>query len=114
MDKALETDSPDKMTISVGPEAGVAPPTAISTAACKVNEHCVGDHWTVGDVELLARLLAIIAMGQNRFTPVGTLFQEREGSKVAFKLALNFPIGVTELVFFPPKGSNPEDDSMID
>lgn len=64
MDKALETDSPDKMIVSIGPEAGVASPTAISTAACKVNEHCVGDHWTVGDFELLARLIAIIAMGQ--------------------------------------------------
>jgi hypothetical protein len=64
MDKALETDSPDKMTVSTGPEARVASPAAISTAACKVNEHCVGDHWTVGDFELLARLIAIIAMGQ--------------------------------------------------
>lgn len=64
MNKALETDSLEKMTASAGPEAGAAPPTAISTAACKVNEHCVGDHWTVGDFELLARLIAIIAMGQ--------------------------------------------------
>lgn len=64
MNKAHEIDSPDKITVSAGPEAGVASPTAISTAACKVNEHCVGDHWTVGDVKLLARLIAIIAMGQ--------------------------------------------------
>jgi hypothetical protein len=64
MDKALKTDSPDKMIVSIGPEAGAASPTAIATAACKVNEHCVGDRWTVGDFELLARLIAIIAMGQ--------------------------------------------------
>lgn len=64
MNKAFETDSPNKMTVSAGPEAGVASLRAISTAAYKVNEHCVGDHWTVGDFELLARLIAIIAMGQ--------------------------------------------------
>ena len=64
MNKSVETDSPDKMTASAGPEAGVASPTAISTVACKVNEHCVGDRWTVGDTVLLARLIAIIAMGQ--------------------------------------------------
>ena len=64
MNKTLDTDSPDKMTVSAGPEAGVASPTAILTAACKVNDHCVGDHWTVGNVELLARLIAIITMGQ--------------------------------------------------
>lgn len=64
MDKAPETDSPDKMTVSTEPAAEVASPTTISTAACTVNEHCVGDHWTVGDLELLARLIAIIAMGQ--------------------------------------------------
>lgn len=67
MNKAFETDSPDKMTVSTGPGAGVASPTAISTATCKVNEHCVGDHWTVGDFELLARLIAIIAMGHPSF-----------------------------------------------
>jgi hypothetical protein len=44
-------------TGSNGPGAGVASPAAISTATCKVNEHCVGDHWTVGNFELLARLI---------------------------------------------------------
>lgn len=66
MSKALETDSFDKMAVSADPETGASPLTAISTAACKVNEHCIGDHWTVGDFELLARLIAIIAMGQAR------------------------------------------------
>ncbi|PWC49029.1 hypothetical protein TSA6c_22565 [Azospirillum sp. TSA6c] len=37
---------------------------AVSTKECKINDHCVGDHWTVGDFDLLARLIAIIAMGQ--------------------------------------------------
>lgn len=64
MNKALETDGSDKMSVSDEPEAGGVCPTAILTAACKVNEHCVGDHWTVGDFESLARLIAIIAMGQ--------------------------------------------------
>lgn len=64
MNKALEAASPDKLTASAGPEDGGASSTAILTAACKVNEHCIGDRWTVGDTELLARLVASIAMGQ--------------------------------------------------
>ncbi len=52
--------------------------------------------------------------GKDRFTPVGTLFQQREGSKAAFKLVLNFPIAVTELVFFPPKDRGEDPDNMID
>lgn len=52
--------------------------------------------------------------GKDRFTPVGTLFQQREGSKSAFKLVLNFPVAVTELVFFPPKANSDDEDRMID
>lgn len=36
----------------------------VSTKNCAINEHCVGEIWTVEDFELLARLIAIIAMGQ--------------------------------------------------
>lgn len=52
--------------------------------------------------------------GKDRFTPVGALFQQREGSKAAFKLVLNFPVAVTELVFFAPKDREDDPDSPID
>lgn len=64
MTKAFEPSSPEKMTAPAKPGPGAVAPNAISAAARIVNEHCVSDHWTVGDFELLARLIAIIAMGQ--------------------------------------------------
>ena len=64
MNMGLEPERPSEVTVCAQAEPEAPPPTAISTAACKVNEHCVGDHWTVGDFDLLARLIAIIAMGQ--------------------------------------------------
>lgn len=64
MDTGHEIHRPEEEASCATPKSKVLRKTAISTAACKVNEHCVGDHWTVGDFELLARLIAIIAMGQ--------------------------------------------------
>ncbi|MGR0184078.1 hypothetical protein [Azospirillum aestuarii] len=64
MNKALKTDSSDKIAVSTKPESGAAPLAAVSIKECKINDHCIGDHWTVGDFELLARLIAIVAMGQ--------------------------------------------------
>ncbi len=37
---------------------------ALKIEACKVNEHCVGSRWEVSDADYLARVIAIIAMGQ--------------------------------------------------
>lgn len=39
---------------------------ALAIEAVEVDDHCVGSRWTVGDMEYLARLIAIIAMGQAR------------------------------------------------
>lgn len=38
--------------------------SALKIEACKVNEHCVGLRWEVSDADYLARIIAIIAMGQ--------------------------------------------------
>ena len=38
--------------------------SALKIEACKINEHCVGLRWEVADAEYLARVVAIIAMGQ--------------------------------------------------
>lgn len=37
---------------------------ALATAKVPIDQHCVGDRWVVKDSEQLARLVAIIAMGQ--------------------------------------------------
>lgn len=37
---------------------------ALKIEACKINEHCVGSRWEVADAEYLARVVAIVAMGQ--------------------------------------------------
>lgn len=37
---------------------------ALKVEACKVNDHCVGSRWEVLDDGYLARIIAIIAMGQ--------------------------------------------------
>lgn len=66
MNKELKTVSPDKMAVSARPGGRADSSPAILTAACKINEHCVGYHWTVGNFDLLAQLIAIIAMGQAR------------------------------------------------
>ena len=47
--------------------------------------------------------------GQTRFRRVGALFKSNESSKTAFNLKLDFPIGVTELVFFEPKDAPDEE-----
>lgn len=41
---------------------------------------------------------------------IGLLFPERDGSKVAFRIKLNFPVGATEFVAFEPKDAEPEDN----
>jgi hypothetical protein len=37
---------------------------ALTTEPVAINGHCVGDRWTVEDEDRLAKLIAIIAMGQ--------------------------------------------------
>ena len=37
---------------------------ALKIEACKINEHCVGSRWEVSDADYLARVIAIITMGQ--------------------------------------------------
>ena len=46
------------------------------------------------------------------FRRVGALFQNarKETGEVFFSLKLDFPVGATELVAFPPKAKLPEDD----
>src|SRR5690554_5667839 len=34
------------------------------TEAVSIDEHCVGEHWLTQDIDHLAKLVAIIAMGQ--------------------------------------------------
>lgn len=38
--------------------------SALKVETCKVNEHCVGLRWETSDADYLARIIAIIAMGQ--------------------------------------------------
>jgi hypothetical protein len=37
---------------------------ALATAHVPIDQYCVGDRWVIGDEEQLARLIAIVAMGQ--------------------------------------------------
>lgn len=39
-------------------------PPALTTEAVDIDEHCIGDRWAVKDENRLAKLIAIIAMGQ--------------------------------------------------
>lgn len=43
---------------------------------------------------------------KTRFRRVGTLFQNKPGSKAAFTLRLDFPVGATEFAIFEPKSSS--------
>lgn len=47
--------------------------------------------------------------GKTRFRPVGAMFPQKEGSKSAFKVQLEFPVGATEFVIFEPN-NDPDDD----
>jgi hypothetical protein len=47
---------------NVAPPAGAA--QALSTTTVPVDEHCVGDRWIVKNIDRLAKLIALIAMGQ--------------------------------------------------
>lgn len=47
--------------------------------------------------------------GKTRFTPVGAAFPQRDGSKSAMKIVLNFPVGATEFVLFEPKNRDDQD-----
>ena len=38
--------------------------SALLTQVVPINEHCVGDRWIVQDIDQLAKLTAIVAMGQ--------------------------------------------------
>ena len=42
----------------------LSPSVALATEAVEIDPHCVGDRWTVEDIDQLAKLVAIIAMGQ--------------------------------------------------
>ena len=48
--------------------AKVVPPAgdaqALATGAVPIDDHCTGDRWTVKDIDHLAKLIALIAMGQ--------------------------------------------------
>lgn len=46
--------------------------------------------------------------GETWFRQVGALFPAKEGSKTAFRLVLDFPVGATEFVFFDPKEKAPD------
>jgi hypothetical protein len=37
---------------------------ALTISSVEVDEHCTGSRWTVGDIDHLARIVAIVAMGQ--------------------------------------------------
>lgn len=50
--------------------------------------------------------------GKTRFTPVGAAFPQKDGSKSAMKIVLNFPVGATEFVLFEPKSD--EDEGPIE
>ena len=103
MNKNLENDRPDQLSGASEPEVGTTYIEALSTTACRVNEHCVGDRWTVGDSELLAKLIAIIAMGQAKhaariiteFLPAEPLLKSdalREDAKQRLTVTGNTPM----------------------
>lgn len=53
------------------------------------------------------------AQGQEktRFNRVGALFENsrRDSGEVFYQLKLDFPVGVTELVIFPPNSREPQE-----
>lgn len=49
---------------SAAPTAGLGVPHPLVTEAVPIDGICVGDRWSATDVEQLARLIAVIAMGQ--------------------------------------------------
>jgi hypothetical protein len=48
------------------PKAPAANPakTTLTIGAVLVDAHCIGSRWTADDLDLLVRIVAIIAMGQ--------------------------------------------------
>lgn len=50
--------------------------------------------------------------GRDRFTRVGVLWENsrRDTGEVFFKLELDFPVGATEIVCFPPKENDDTPD----
>ena len=50
--------------------------------------------------------------GKTRFRRVGAAFHNRDGSKAAMSIKLDFPVGSTEFVLFEPRSDqrNGEDD----
>ena len=48
--------------------------------------------------------------GKTRYTRVGVMFENtrKETGEIFYSIKLDFPIGATELVAFPPKAENEE------
>ncbi|MGH1355992.1 MAG: hypothetical protein ACRBBS_13035 [Thalassovita sp.] len=46
--------------------------------------------------------------GKTRYTRVGTLWQNEKDGQTFFKLDLDFPVGATEILAFPPKSKDDE------
>jgi hypothetical protein len=47
-----------------GPGTQISQPPALAIEAVEVDAHCIGSRWTAVDIDHLARIIAIIAMGQ--------------------------------------------------
>jgi hypothetical protein len=47
-----------------GPGTQTSQPPALAIEAVEVDAHCIGSRWTTVDIDRLARIIAIIAMGQ--------------------------------------------------
>jgi hypothetical protein len=60
--KTLEATKP-KTTASAPKGKGFKAP-ALTVDTVEIDEHCTGSRWAAADIEHLARIVAIIAMGQ--------------------------------------------------
>ena len=47
---------------------------------------------------------------KTRYTRVGTLWQNEKDGQTFFKLDLDFPVGATEILAFPSKEKNGDED----
>ena len=56
---------PDKSHIVLAEHKAEMTDDILTIEEVDINEHCTGSRWTAGDLELLARIIAIIAMGQS-------------------------------------------------
>jgi len=51
---------------------------------------------------------------KTRYRRVGVAFQNREGSKAAMSIKLDFPVGATEFVLFEPRSDQNDGDDMTE